>query len=67
MKIPYRIIEIYSTVYVNRGVIGILFNRDVGRGRGEESLGLQRGEDVPQYVVNVMKMVYRVGGSDMCD
>ena len=35
MKIPYRIREIYIIVYVKRGVMGILFNRDVGRD-GEE-------------------------------
>ena len=35
MKIPYRIREIYIIVYVKRGVMGILFNRDVGR-EGEE-------------------------------
>ena len=67
MKIPYRVIDIYIIVYENRGVMEILVNRDVGRGRGEESLGLKRGEDVPQCVVNVMKMIYRVRGSDMCD
>ena len=45
--------------------MGILINRDVEE--GEESLGLQRGEDVPQYVVNLMKMIYRVRGSEKCD
>ena len=32
MKIPYRVIDIYIIVYENRGVMGILFNGDVGRG-----------------------------------